>query len=173
VTLFQEELQHGFEITPGRSAFFYIGLFGSVLAISNIWIPTDTYVFEPERWMRQIALDTHYYPDDWKNKTHTEQVRSDFSFLFPNKYLVFLQEILSIAFAPLILYKSLPETSLDIVDFFREYTIHDTNLGYVCSFAVFDFEKHGNAEVFGLISTVQTRVLMAWCRIWANSSTRS
>lgn len=29
---------------------------------------------------------------------------------------------------------------------FDQYTVHVDGLGYVCSFAVFDFKKHGNAE---------------------------
>jgi hypothetical protein len=39
---------------------------------------------------------------------------------------------------------SLPRSSGKIVDFFREFTLHVDSLGYVCSFAVFDFKRHGN-----------------------------
>jgi autophagy-related protein 9 len=73
-TLFEEELQQGFEVTSGRSALFYIGLFGTIMALAGSFIPIDNYVFEPDRWMKQVILDTHYNPADWKNKYHTEQV---------------------------------------------------------------------------------------------------
>ncbi|CAJ0766075.1 4724_t:CDS:10 [Entrophospora sp. SA101] len=36
--------------------------------------------------------------------------------------------------------------SPDIVDFFREFTVHVDDIGYVCSFAVFDFKKHGDVK---------------------------
>ncbi|CAJ0875714.1 4253_t:CDS:10 [Entrophospora sp. SA101] len=37
-------------------------------------------------------------------------------------------------------------TDEDIVDFFREFTVHVDDIGYVCSFAVFDFKKHGDVK---------------------------
>src|SRR5262249_20910038 len=39
------------------------------------------------------------------------------------------------------LWFSLPKCSDQIIDFFREFTIHVDGVGYVCSFAVFDFKK--------------------------------
>lgn len=74
ITLFEEDLQQGFEISPGRSALFYIGIFGTLMAVTGSLIPSDTVVFEPERWMKEVILDTHYSPADWKNKYNTEQV---------------------------------------------------------------------------------------------------
>ena len=146
MTLFSEDLQQGFEITPGRSALFYIGVFGSIMALGANLVPAETFVFDPERWMRDVALETHFLPHEWKDKAHTDQVRKEFNFLFPNKLKTVLQEAASVIFAPLILYKSLPESSLAIVDFFREFTIHVDSCGYVCSFALFDFKRHGNPE---------------------------
>lgn len=49
-------------------------------------------------------------------------------------------------FTPLILWFSLPLCSEKIVDFFREFTVHVDGVGYVCSFAVFDFRRHGNVK---------------------------
>jgi Autophagy protein ATG9 len=57
-----------------------------------------------------------------------------------------LQELSSVLFAPFILYYSLSESAPKILDFFREYTVNVPNLGYVCSFAVFDFKKNGNVQ---------------------------
>ncbi len=59
---------------------------------------------------------------------------------------IFLQELLSVVFAPLVLCLSLPESADQIVDFFREFTVHVNGLGYVCSFAQFDFMRHGNVK---------------------------
>ncbi|KAJ3046056.1 autophagy protein atg9 [Rhizophlyctis rosea] len=146
LTLVEDELLHGFEITPGRSAFFYIGIFGTIMAISRGMVPGENDVFEPERCMREVAEDTHYLPEEWKGKLHTDEVRGYFNELFDYKVLLFLYEVLSLIMAPIILIWSLPPCAENIVDFFREFTVHVDSLGYVCSFAVFDFRKHGNAK---------------------------
>jgi autophagy-related protein 9 len=59
------------------------------------------------------------------------------------KAMVFVQELLSVVLNPLILMISLPACAPQIIDFFREFTVHVDSLGYVCSFAVFDFKRHG------------------------------
>lgn len=79
---------------------------------------------------------------------------------------------MSVIFTPFILWKSLPTSAPSIIDFFREvsrerdrykvagiptfslllllllhqFTVHVDELGYVCSFAIFDFRRHGNAN---------------------------
>lgn len=63
------------------------------------------------------------------------------------KIAVFFQELLSVLLTPLILGFSLPACSADIIDFFREFTVHVEGVGYVCSFAVFDFKRNGNVKV--------------------------
>lgn len=55
-----------------------------------------------------------------------------------------MQELTSVVFAPLILYFSLPKRAFEIVDFFRDFSVRVPGSGHVCSFAVFDFVKHGN-----------------------------
>ena len=63
------------------------------------------------------------------------------------KIMIYAQELLSVALTPFVLWLSLPDCAPAIVDFFREFTIHVDTLGYVCSFAVFDFKRHGNVKV--------------------------
>ncbi|KAI9100417.1 autophagy protein Apg9-domain-containing protein [Phlyctochytrium arcticum] len=146
LTMVEEELLHGFEITPGRSAFFYIGIFGTVLAVSRGMVPDENEVFDPARLLRLVIEQTHYLPQEWRDKLHTEATRQQFSVLFEYKIILFLQEILSVLFAPLILCYSLPSCADHIIDFFREFTVHVESVGYVCSFAVFDFKRHGNLK---------------------------
>lgn len=59
----------------------------------------------------------------------------------------FLQELLSVLLTPFILILSLPRSAAAIVDFFREFTVHVDGIGYVCSFAVFDFKRQGKVGV--------------------------
>ncbi len=63
------------------------------------------------------------------------------------KILVFVQELLSVVLTLFILWYSLPPCAPAMIEFFRDFTIHVDGLGYVCSFAVFDFKGHGNVKV--------------------------
>lgn len=63
------------------------------------------------------------------------------------KIMVYAQELLSVVLTPFVLWLSLPVCAPAIIDFFREFSIHVDSLGYVCSFAVFDFQRHGNIKV--------------------------
>ncbi|KAH9271669.1 hypothetical protein BASA83_006037 [Batrachochytrium salamandrivorans] len=146
LTLFEEELQQGFDISPGRSTFFYIGIFGSIMALSRSLVPPETEVYEPERWMREVAIETHYLPAEWRDRAHTDKVRGQFGEMYDYKIVLWLFELLSVVLAPMILYYSLPQCAPATIDFFREFTVHVDSLGYVCSFAVFDFKRHGNVK---------------------------
>lgn len=62
------------------------------------------------------------------------------------KVLIFVQELLSVILTPFVLWFSLPACAPAIIDFFREFTVHVDGRGYVCSFAEFNFERHGNVK---------------------------
>jgi len=141
VTLIDPELFLSFEITPDRTVLFYLGIFGTVWAAARGAMSDDNSVFDPEYALRNVIEYTHYQPDHWQGRLHSFDVKKDFSELYKIKIVIFLEEILSILFTPLILFTSLPRSSDQIIDFFREFTIHVDGLGYVCSFAVFDFKK--------------------------------
>ena len=133
-----------FEITPERTVLFYLGIFGSVWAIARGMVPEESLVFDPEFALRNVVEYTHYLPGHWHGRLHSNEVRDEFTRLYQMKVVIFFEEMLSIILAPFILWFSLPQCSDRIVDFFREFTIHVDGLGYVCSFAVFDFKKGGN-----------------------------
>jgi autophagy-related protein 9 len=64
-----------FEITPHRTVLFYLGVFGSVLAVARGMIPDDNKVFDPELLMMEVITYTHYMPDNWKGELHSKKVR--------------------------------------------------------------------------------------------------
>lgn len=140
-SLIDPEMFLSFEITHDRTALFYIGIFGSVWAFARGSITDDDSVFDPEYALRQVIEYTHYQPDHWQGRLHSFDVKKEFAELYKNKIVIFVEEILSILITPLILMASLPKSSDQVIDFFREFTIHVDGLGYVCSFAVFDFKK--------------------------------
>ncbi|GAA5894756.1 hypothetical protein JCM8208_006061 [Rhodotorula glutinis] len=135
-----------FEITPGRTVLFYIGVFGTVLAVARGMVPDENRVVDPEELMRGIVEHTHYLPAEWKDNLHSSKVHVAFGKLFQMKIALFVQELLSVLITPFVLWYSLPDCAGPVVDFFREFTVHVDGLGYVCSFAVFDFKRHGDTK---------------------------
>jgi autophagy-related protein 9 len=144
-SLVDPELFLGFEITHDRTVLFYLGVFGSVWAVARGLVPEETDVFDPEFALLEVINFTHYRPAHWTGRLHSDDVRREFAMLYQMKIVVFMEEILSMIFTPFVLWFSLPKCSDRVIDFFREFTIHVDGLGYVCSFAVFDFKKGSNA----------------------------
>ncbi|KAG5952442.1 autophagy protein atg9 [Claviceps sorghi] len=140
-TILDSELFLGFEITQDRTVLFYLGIFGGIWAISRGMVSEDTIVFNPEFALRNVIDYTHFMPDHWRERLHSFEVKKEFSELYKMKVVIFLEEILGIITTPMLLLFALPKCAERIIDFFREFTIHVDGLGYVCSFAVFDFKK--------------------------------
>ncbi|GAA5982960.1 hypothetical protein JCM11641_006897 [Rhodosporidiobolus odoratus] len=135
-----------FEITEGRTVVFWIGILGAVVAAARGMGDEGESLGEGragER-MRELVEVTGYEPREWRGRLHSAEVHVSFSKLFPLKISLFCQEILSVLITPLVLWYTLPNCAGEIVDFFREFTVHVDGLGYVCSFAVFDFKRHGD-----------------------------
>ena len=63
-----------FEITKHRTVLFYLGVFGTVLAVARGMIPEDRLVFDPEHSLREVVQHTHYLPTEWKGKLHSQMV---------------------------------------------------------------------------------------------------
>ena len=135
------------EITPHRTILFYLSVFGGILAVARGMIPEENRVFDSEVLMEALVQYTHYLPDEWREQLHSKAVHTQFGELFPLKPATFATELASVVLTPFILWFTLPECAPAIVDFFREFTVHVDGLGYVCSFAVFDFQRHGNVKV--------------------------
>ncbi|WVQ65483.1 uncharacterized protein L199_003659 [Kwoniella botswanensis] len=133
-----------FEITPHRTVLFYLGLFGGVLAVARGMVPEENMVFDPEERMKEVVGYTHYLPAEWKGKLHSQMVHQSFGQLFALKITIFFTELLSVILTPFVLFFSLPPCAGAIIDFFREFTVHVDGVGYVCSFAVFDFRRNGS-----------------------------
>lgn len=130
-----------FEITPGRTGLFYLSIFVAIWGAARNMEPEDNLVFDPEYAMETVIEYTHYHPSHWKGQLHSEEVRQEFAQLFKMKIVIFFEDLLGIILSPFILWFRLPDCSDKIVDFLREFTVHVDGLGYVCSFAVFDFQK--------------------------------
>ncbi|KAF3351835.1 hypothetical protein VdG2_00037 [Verticillium dahliae VDG2] len=135
------ELFLGFEITKDRTALFYIGVFGTIWALARGMISEETTVFDPEFALKGVLDFTHHMPDHWQGRLHSFDVKQEFSELYKLKVVILAEEILGIFLASFVLLFSAPKSSDQIIDFVREFTIHVDGLGYVCSFAEFDFRR--------------------------------
>jgi autophagy-related protein 9 len=150
-TIIDPDIFLHFEITPHRTVLFYLTIFGGILTVARGMIPEDNRVFDPELLMSEVITYTHYMPDEWKGQLHSKQTHQDFGELFAMKILIFIQELASVVLTPFILWYSLPACTPAIIDFFREFSVHVEGRGYVCSFAEFNFERHGNVKVSMII----------------------
>ncbi|KAJ3077309.1 autophagy protein atg9 [Podochytrium sp. JEL0797] len=144
LAVLDDQLLVEFEVSPGRSALFYVTVFGAIVAGARAMVPEETKVFEPERLMREVVEEIHYLPDGWKGKLHTEEVRNQFSVLFDLKIVQLLLEIISIPLTPYLLYSTLPLCAESIVDFFATYTVSMDHVGLICSYSAFDLARYGN-----------------------------
>ncbi|POG80356.1 autophagy protein Apg9-domain-containing protein [Rhizophagus irregularis DAOM 181602=DAOM 197198] len=162
-TYIDPDLFLGFEITTGRTVFFYTGVLVPLFAVSRGMIPDDHLVFDPEARLKKVVEHTHYSPDEWRGRLHTDEVRREFIQLFEVKVVLYIQEIFSVIFTPFILWFSLADSFgvQQIIDFFREFTVHVDGVGDVCSFAIFDFRKHGNVKYGAPASEVENEYYLS------------
>lgn len=145
-SVWDSELFLGFEVTPGRTAFFWLTFFLGMFTVAHGALPDESEVHDPILHLKEVLMFTHYMPAHWKERLHSNEVRSEFSAMYQMKVLIFVEEILSLIIAPWILLRNANTRCERIVDFFRELTVHVDGIGYQCNFAVFGFKKDPNAE---------------------------
>ncbi|KAF2853910.1 autophagy protein-like protein Apg9 [Plenodomus tracheiphilus IPT5] len=140
-TLLESELFLNFEITPGKTAIFWIGILGTIYRVARGSSPQEDQVTDPSFYLNHVIYHTRYEPDSWHDRLHTDEVRAEFAKLYQPKILIFAEEILSMVITPFLLMFRLPDCSERIVDFFREFSIVVDGLGVTCSYSMFPFNK--------------------------------
>ncbi|KAJ4164113.1 hypothetical protein LMH87_005799 [Akanthomyces muscarius] len=128
-TVLDSELFLGFEITKDRTVLFYLGIFGAIWAMTRGMVSEETAVFNPEYALRNVIEYTHYMPEHWEDRLHSFEVKKEFAELYKMKVVIFLEEVMGIITTPMLLLFALPRCSDQIVDFFREFTVHVDGLG--------------------------------------------
>jgi autophagy-related protein 9 len=140
-TLLDSEHFLTFEITPGKTAIFWIGILTTVYRVARGSSPQEDQVTDPSYYLNHVIYHTRYEPDSWQDRLHTDEVRTEFAKLYQPKILIFAEEILSMVITPFLLMFRLPQCSERIVDFFREFSIVVDGLGVTCSYSMFPFNK--------------------------------
>lgn len=146
LSLWDPELFLGFEVTPGRTAFFWLTIMIGIFGAAHGALPDENEVHDPVLHLKEVLMFTHYMPAHWKDRLHSNEVRAEFSTMYQMKILIFIEEILSLIVAPWILLRNATHRCERVIDFFREQTVHVDGIGYQCNFAVFGFKKDLNAE---------------------------
>lgn len=141
-----EDSLFNLELIEGRSAIWFVGIGGTIIAACRSLIPDENHVMEPDKAMEDLVQHTHYMPSSWKGKTHTNRVLTEFNQLFEYKIVIFVVELLSVLFAPFILLFSLPNSAEKVIEFFRVFTVHEHGVGDVCKFATFSLDENGNKK---------------------------
>lgn len=119
-------------------------ILGAMVAGARAFIPDENLVWCPETLLTAVLAHTHYRPDSWRGYAHTQTTRAEVAQLFQYRAVHLLEELLSPLLTPIILCFHMRQRALDIVDFYRNFTIEVTGVGDVCSFAQMDVRKHGN-----------------------------
>jgi autophagy-related protein 9 len=144
ISLLDTELFLGFEIN-GRPVIFWLGALGMIWGVARGLVPQTRAVEDPEDWLMAANIHTRYVPSSWNGRLNTYEVQQEFASLYKLEIVMFLEEVAGIILTPWIFITRLPKCSEQIIDFFREFTVHIDGLGHVCSFAVFDFKNGGQA----------------------------
>ncbi|XP_045081441.1 autophagy-related protein 9A [Coregonus clupeaformis] len=121
-----------------------ITLLGVCITVCRSFIPDKQLVYCPEQLLRVILAHIHYMPDHWQGNAHRYETRDQFSQLFQYKAVFILEELISPLVTPFILIFSLRRKSLEIIDFFRNFTVEVVGVGDTCSFAQMDIRQHGH-----------------------------
>lgn len=119
---------------------------GIAIPVCRGFIPDESLVWCPESLLQGVVMHTHYLPSDWKGQAHTSKIKEEFQQLFQYRVVALLEDILSPILTPYLMWRWMYPRSLDIVDFFRNFTVSVVGVGDVCSFAQMDIKKHGNPE---------------------------
>ncbi|XP_030065880.1 autophagy-related protein 9A isoform X2 [Microcaecilia unicolor] len=121
-----------------------ITLLGLGITICRSFIPDQHLVYCPEQLLKVILAHIHYMPDHWQGNAHRYETRDQFAQLFQYKAMFILEELLSPVITPFILIFCLRPKSLEIIDFFRNFTVDVVGVGDTCSFAQMDVRQHGH-----------------------------
>ncbi|XP_018581640.1 autophagy-related protein 9A [Scleropages formosus] len=121
-----------------------ITLLGVCITVCRSFIPDKHLVFCPEQLLKVILAHIHYMPDHWQGNAHRYETRDEFAQLFQYKAVFIMEELLSPVITPFILIFCLRRKSLEIIDFFRNFTVEVVGVGDTCSFAQMDVRQHGH-----------------------------
>ncbi|KAL1496600.1 hypothetical protein AB1Y20_014204 [Prymnesium parvum] len=131
----------------GFNLLWWLAMFSTILAISRSFTSEGAYPLlkqQPRLLLESLSGHTHYMPEHWRGQEHTRHVYHEFRQLYQYRATLLLHEILGCVTAPLALIFMMPSRAAEILEFIHRFTAFSEGVGHVCSFALFDFERHGD-----------------------------
>lgn len=118
---------------------------GAAIALSRAFIADDTNPMKQTQTelYTQILEHLHYIPYGYA--PYSNQARSVMATLFQYRIVNLLEDLISPIVTPFILISVFRSKSLEIVDFFHNFTIEKHGTGDVCTFALLNIKENGNS----------------------------
>jgi autophagy-related protein 9 len=74
IGLYDDNALFELQVLPDKSAVWFVGIGGSIIALCRAVIPDENAVMEPEKVMEELITHTHYMPQSWRNRLHSQEV---------------------------------------------------------------------------------------------------
>ena len=128
----------------GFNLLWWLAMASTLLAVSRSFSTHSPRTTQPDALLRGVAQHTHYMPDHWRRRGYTRDVYLEFA--RSTQLIILLQEFLGCVTTPILLIFVMPFRAAEILEFVRTFTVHVEGVGHVCSFALFDFARHGDVR---------------------------
>lgn len=142
LTLVNENLLINLQVTNSRPILWYIGILGTLIAISKGFI-VDKYNFYPREKMNEVKKLISYIPNEWIDNSNKLYIKKKFCKMYEFQILSLLKEMFYILIMPFELWIISYDVK-EILKFIIDNTEYDVKLGYICAFA--SFNKMDNIE---------------------------
>jgi autophagy-related protein 9 len=129
------------ELLHGKSLAWLISILASVYGVCKVSIIAEVKPFTAEECMVEIERHTHYDFRDTKNSAHSWQAFNKFSSMFKPIATQLLIELVSVVLNPFLFIVVLPMKAESIVDFVKKHSVKIDDLGWICSFSVFNQQQ--------------------------------
>ena len=140
LTLINENLLINLHITNNRPILWYIGILGTIIAISKSAI-NDKLNFYPKEKFIKLREIMKYIPESWVEQSDKLYIKNKILNLFKYQIFMLLSDILHTLTIPFSLWYISHDID-EIVDFIIDNTNYDSKLGYTCDLASFKhFER--------------------------------
>jgi autophagy-related protein 9 len=153
LSLFNGATLFNLEISSGRSVFWYIGIFSTLLLVSRS-LEIQKTIFSPKKKMTKLAKFIHYVPDDWIENANSESVKTEISRLYEYRFIILFKELIGMLLNPFLMWFNLDKNVDKIVDFMRNYTHKHPDIGCVCKFGIFDDTLNGKHDLLNSTQVV-------------------
>lgn len=144
ITFLNEDYLNKLYITEGKTCLWYIGILGTILSVVKNSIFDVRTTFHPNTEMTKVVEYTHFFPKHWRHNVHKYKIYKEFVKMYEYRIFIYFKEIIGVIFTPFILFFHATNYSEKIINFVKKHSVENEDLGYICSYATFDFQKYGD-----------------------------